>query len=165
MIYQLGNDFTQISETTGTIQNTSHINTVEMSNSTVEGSGILIYPLQTKSFNNKTIYLRCYENGGAEVRVIPFEVVIFLFPTTPFKIFPLATALSLFLTAQGKLSNTSTYQRKFIYVPLARPFHRIFLGAHWLILAPLILISMANPYSSYISKAILLIPLTRIGAL
>ena len=74
MIYQLGNDFTQISETTGTIQNTSHINTVEMSNSTVEGSGILIYPLQTKSFNNKTIYLRCYENGGAEVRVIPFEV-------------------------------------------------------------------------------------------
>ena len=74
MIYQLGNDFTQISETTGTIQNTSHINTVEMSNSTVEGSGILIYPLQTKSYSNKTIYLRCYENGGAEVRVIPFEV-------------------------------------------------------------------------------------------
>lgn len=74
MIYQLGNDFTQISETTGTIQNTSHINTVEMSQSNVKDSGIFIYPLQTKSFSNKTIYLRCVDGAGAEARVLPFEV-------------------------------------------------------------------------------------------
>ena len=72
MIYQLSNDFTQISESTGTIQNTSHIYTLEMSQSNTKNSGIFIYPLQSTSFNNKTIYLRCVDGAGAEARVLPF---------------------------------------------------------------------------------------------
>lgn len=75
MIYQLSKNFTQIAETTGTIQNTSHIYTLEMSPSNVKDSGIFIYPLQTKSFSNQTIYLRCVDGAGAEARVIPFELV------------------------------------------------------------------------------------------
>ncbi len=74
MIYQLTKDFTKITETTGTVQNTSHIYTLEMSQSNVKDSGIFIYPLQSKSFSNKTIYLRCVDGAGAEARVIPFEV-------------------------------------------------------------------------------------------
>ena len=73
MIYQLSNDFTQITETTGTIQNTSHIYTLEMSQSNTKNSGIFIYPLQSTSFNNKTIYLRCVDGAGAEARVLPFN--------------------------------------------------------------------------------------------
>lgn len=74
MIYSLSKDFTQIAETTGTIQNTSQIYTLEMSQSNVKDSGIFIYPLQSKSFSGKTIYLRCVDGAGAEARVIPFEV-------------------------------------------------------------------------------------------
>lgn len=74
MLYQLTKNFTQISETTGTIQNTSQIYTLEMSQSNSNDSGIFIYPLQSKSFSNKTIYLRCVDGAGAEARVIPFEV-------------------------------------------------------------------------------------------
>ncbi|MBQ4495115.1 MAG: hypothetical protein II968_05040 [Selenomonadaceae bacterium] len=75
MIYQLSKDFTQIAETTGTIQNTSQIYTLEMSQSNVKDSGIFIYPLSKVSFSNKTIYLRCVDGAGAEARVIPFELV------------------------------------------------------------------------------------------
>ena len=74
MIYTLSKDFTKITETTGTIQNTSQIYTLEMSQSNSKDSGIFIYPLQSKSFSNKTIYLRCVDGAGAEARVIPFEV-------------------------------------------------------------------------------------------
>lgn len=73
MIYLLSTEFTKISETTGTIQNTSHITTIELSPSNVKGSGIFIYPLQSKTFSNKEIYLRGVD-GAAEARVIPFEV-------------------------------------------------------------------------------------------
>ena len=75
MIYQLSNNFTQIAETTGTIQNTSQIYTLEMSQSNVKDSGIFIYPLQRVSFANKTIYLRCVDGAGAEARVLPFELI------------------------------------------------------------------------------------------
>lgn len=75
MVYQLSKNFTQIAETTGTIQNTSHIYTLEMSPSNIKDNGIFIYPLQTKSFSNQTIYLRCVDGAGAEARVIPFELV------------------------------------------------------------------------------------------
>lgn len=74
MIYQLTKSFTKITETTGTVQNSSQIYTLEMSQSNVKDSGIFIYPLQSKSFSNKTIYLRCVDGAGAEARVIPFEV-------------------------------------------------------------------------------------------
>lgn len=74
MLYSLTNEFTQIAETTGTIQNASHVGTIEMSNSNTPDSGILIYPLQKVSFSDQTIYLRCID-GYAEARVLPFELV------------------------------------------------------------------------------------------
>lgn len=74
MIYSLTENFTQISETTGTIQNASHIGTIEMSDSNAPDSGILIYPLQKVSFSDQTVYLRCID-GYAEARVLPFELV------------------------------------------------------------------------------------------
>lgn len=73
MIYNLTNDFIKINETTGTIQNTSSIYSLEMSLSNVKDSGILLFPLSKVSFTNKEIYLRCYDGAGAEARVIPFE--------------------------------------------------------------------------------------------
>lgn len=75
MIYNLTQSFTQIAETTGTIQNTSNITTLEMSTSNTPDTGILIYPLEKVSFSNKTIYLRCVDGAGARARVIPFELV------------------------------------------------------------------------------------------
>ena len=69
MIYQLTNKFKKISETVGTVQNAS-IFTVELSNKNEYDSGILLYPRQTYSFSNTTIYLRCIE-GVAKVRVVP----------------------------------------------------------------------------------------------
>lgn len=72
MIYELNQNYTKIAETTGTIQNESHINTIEMSQSN-QDSGILIYPLQKVSFSNKDVYLRATD-GAARARVIPFTV-------------------------------------------------------------------------------------------
>lgn len=74
MKYLLSKQFTQITETTGTIQNSSHVGTIEMSTSNTPDSGILIYPLQKVSFSDQTIYLRCID-GYAEARVLPFELV------------------------------------------------------------------------------------------
>lgn len=74
MIYNLTRSFTQIAETTGTIQNASSTTTVEMSTSNTPDTGILIYPLEKVSFSDKTIYLRCVDGESAEVRVIPFEL-------------------------------------------------------------------------------------------
>lgn len=75
MIYNLTRSFTQIAETTGTIQNASSTTTVEMSTSNTPDTGILIFPLQKVSFSDKTIYLRCVDGESAGVRVIPFELV------------------------------------------------------------------------------------------
>lgn len=73
MKYLLSKEFTQIAETTGTIQNSSHVGTIEMSTSDTPGSGVLIYPLQKVSFVNKTIYLRCVD-GWAQARVVNFVI-------------------------------------------------------------------------------------------
>lgn len=51
MIYNLTRSFTQIAETTGTIQNASSTTTVEMSTSNTPDTGILIFPLQKVSFS------------------------------------------------------------------------------------------------------------------
>ena len=69
MVYLLSTDFTKINETAGTIQNASHINTIEMAASSVKGSGILIYPLQSTSFCGDNVYLRGVD-GAAEARVL-----------------------------------------------------------------------------------------------
>lgn len=73
MIYELSLSFTHISETSGTIQNASHINTIELSTSNQNNSGILLYPLQSISFHDQSIYLRGVD-GAAQARVIPFEL-------------------------------------------------------------------------------------------
>ena len=69
MIYSLSTDFTKIAETAGTIQNASHINTIEMAASNTKNSGILIYPLQSTSFSGDNVYLRGVD-GAAEARVL-----------------------------------------------------------------------------------------------
>lgn len=72
MRYVVSDDFVQINETSGTVQNASKINIVEVSDSTVKGSGIMLYPMDRFTFST-SIYARCIESGGAEVRVVPFE--------------------------------------------------------------------------------------------
>ena len=72
MKYVVTDAFTQISETTGTIQNASRSNLVEISNSSVKGSGILLEPYEKFTYSNTTLYARCVEGGGAEIRVVPF---------------------------------------------------------------------------------------------
>lgn len=73
MRYIVSGEFTEITETSGTIQNTSKINVVEVSDTNEKGSGIMLYPLDRVTFS-KSIYARCVDGGGAEVRVVPFEV-------------------------------------------------------------------------------------------
>lgn len=74
MIYNVQNDFIKIGVTSGTIQNNSYINDVEISNSAVNGSGIILRPLNKFTFTDQTIYARCVSGGWAEIRVVPFVV-------------------------------------------------------------------------------------------
>ena len=75
LIYEVTNEFLKINETKGTIQNTSAINTVEVSDSAAQNSGFFLYPLSKISFNEPAIYLRCVENNAsAYVRVVSFVV-------------------------------------------------------------------------------------------
>lgn len=71
MIYNVTRDFTKINETSGAIQNTSHIYDIEISDKAEINSGILLYPLNTIFFNGG-IYARCIE-GQAEARVIAID--------------------------------------------------------------------------------------------
>ena len=73
MIYSVADQFVQITETSGTVQNTSYIFDVEVSHKPEVDSGILLRPLNKYSFSNQTIYLRCI-GGRADCRVIPFIV-------------------------------------------------------------------------------------------
>ena len=71
MIYTVGNNFVEIIETSGTIQNTSSIYTAEISDNPQLNSGILIYPLQSFSFSGN-IYVRCIDSGGSiQIRASP----------------------------------------------------------------------------------------------
>ena len=64
--------FTRIIETRGTVQNASRINTVEISNQAVMNTGALLLPQEKFSFSGLTLYARCADSGGAELRVVPF---------------------------------------------------------------------------------------------
>lgn len=66
--------FTRINETSGTLQNTSKICDVEVSNEAVENTGIILSPQDKFSFSNATLYVRCVGGGGAEIRVVPFII-------------------------------------------------------------------------------------------
>ena len=74
MRYLLTKEFTQINETTGTIQNASRIYSVEISDKAQAKSGFLLPPLNKISFANKTLYARCVEIEAVEICVVPFIV-------------------------------------------------------------------------------------------
>lgn len=75
MRYLVTNQFTQITETSGTIQNVGNVYPVEISDKAEPDSGILLYPLNKISFTDKTLFMRCTEaNGQAEIHVVPFTV-------------------------------------------------------------------------------------------
>ena len=73
MIYTITSEFTKLNETQGTVQNSSNIYTLELSDSNVPDSGVLIYPLNQRSFSG-TKYLRCID-GNTQARVVSFAEV------------------------------------------------------------------------------------------
>lgn len=68
------NAFTQITETSGTLQNASKITTVEVSDSQEQNSGLLVPPLGKVPLGGSSMFVRCVDGAGAEVRVVPFEL-------------------------------------------------------------------------------------------
>ena len=74
MQYLLTKEFTKINETSGTIQNASRINSVEISDTPTADSGYILSPLDKISFDGQSIYLRCLAGGGAAVRVVSFII-------------------------------------------------------------------------------------------
>ena len=75
MNYLVGKDgFTKINETVGTLQNTSKITTVEISDSQEQNSGLLLPPLGKVPLGGSSMFVRCVDGAGAEVRVVPFEL-------------------------------------------------------------------------------------------
>lgn len=74
MRYLVGNSFTQIDLDAGTIQNTSALNTVEISDTNQTNSGFLLFPGKSVTFsgNGKPIFLRSVTPGiKISVVVIP----------------------------------------------------------------------------------------------
>lgn len=74
MNYAVNKTFTKIAESSGTLQNASKFLFVEVSNTTVEGSGFLVPPLRSITFDTAPLYVRCANGSGAEVRCVPFKV-------------------------------------------------------------------------------------------
>ena len=75
MLYNVTGEFVKITATSGTIQNTSNIYTVEVSSKAEPDSGILLYPLNKFSFSELILYVRCVDVGGrAVINVVPFTV-------------------------------------------------------------------------------------------
>lgn len=72
MRYLVGNSFTQIDLNAGTIQNTSSLHTLEISNTNQPHSGFLLFPSKSVTFNGSPIYLRSVSLGiQISVVVIP----------------------------------------------------------------------------------------------
>lgn len=75
MIYNVTNDFTAVSVTSGTIQNNSYVYPIEVSDKAEVDSGYLLYPLNKMSFSGTKLYMRCVDGGAwAEIRVVPFVI-------------------------------------------------------------------------------------------
>lgn len=76
MVYQIKiNEILKITETSGTIQNTSQINKVELSDTENFTDNIILYPLQKLTFQNQ-LYARLFDNTDlpVELRVIPIQL-------------------------------------------------------------------------------------------
>lgn len=72
MRYLVGNSATQIDFDAGTIQNTSALHTLEISNTNQPNSGFLLFPGKSVTFNGSPIYLRSVALGiQISVVVIP----------------------------------------------------------------------------------------------
>lgn len=74
MTYIISQDaITKISETSGTIQNTSQIEKVELSEREDFQNSIILYPMQSYTYS-KQIYAKLFDSGGlsAELRVVNF---------------------------------------------------------------------------------------------
>lgn len=74
MNYNVTKEFTEIAESSGTLQNASKFLSVEVSNVAVEDSGFLLPPLSSIAFDTSPLYVRCADGSGAEVRCVPFKV-------------------------------------------------------------------------------------------
>lgn len=73
MRYTVTSEFSAISETSGLIQNTSQIFSLEVAPSKTKDSGVLVYPLNSILFKGSPIFIRCVEdNGLVDVRVVNF---------------------------------------------------------------------------------------------
>lgn len=70
MLYTLTSSFTRLSETTGTIQNSSS-HSIEVSDQETFGTGVVLKPGEKFSFSGTTFFARC-EGAKAVVRVVPF---------------------------------------------------------------------------------------------
>ena len=68
MFYYLKNEFVEVTEPAGIIQNLSPY-TIEVSATNTKNSGDLLLPNQTYFFNSTPIYMRCID-GTAKTRVI-----------------------------------------------------------------------------------------------
>ena len=73
MLYTITSEFTKLNESQGTVQNSSNIYTLELSDSTEPDSGVLIFPLNKLSFSG-TKYLRCID-GNSQARVVSFAEI------------------------------------------------------------------------------------------
>lgn len=71
MKYTITGDFTRISSSSGTVQNLSTVQLVEVSNSNSLGTGVLLRPLEKISFGG-TIYARCPAGMTVDISVVPF---------------------------------------------------------------------------------------------
>jgi len=71
--YVATKNFTRIGESAGTIQNSSPLYTVEISDRNETGSGILLYPKEKVTVRGSPIYIRCID-GAAYVNVVTFVV-------------------------------------------------------------------------------------------
>ena len=69
------NTTTKLNETSGTIQNISQSNKIEISNSADFTHNIILYPYETRAFNIQ-LYARLFDNNDlpVEIRVVPFTV-------------------------------------------------------------------------------------------
>lgn len=74
MQYIVTGEFVKINETTGTIQNNSQSEDVEISDKAQAGSGIILHNLNKYSFSGVSLYARCVSGGWAVINVVPFVV-------------------------------------------------------------------------------------------
>jgi len=70
MLYTVTDDFVKVAEAQGTIQNSSRVFDIEVSDKPEPNSGIILFGLNKFSFTG-TKYIRCI-GGNAQVRVVPF---------------------------------------------------------------------------------------------